>query len=201
MEAPGVSHPAADLTDDDRRESEIDVDALARGDAAALDAFYRELFEPVYAFAFWRVGGQRQDAEDVTQETFLIALRTIKSFERRASLQSWVCGIAKNLARARRRSHDRDEPTADLTALASEPLAEGVVARGETQAIVGAALSELPAHYQRALVDKYVHGRSFEEMARAENRSAKAVESTVQRAKGVLSAALRRQSFLPGDER
>jgi RNA polymerase sigma factor (sigma-70 family) len=199
MEAPDVSH-AADLPDDDRQPAEIDVDALARGDAAALDAFYRELFEPVYAFAFWRVGGQRQDAEDVTQETFLIALRTIKSFERRASLQSWVCGIAKNLARARRRTHDRDDAP-ELDTVATEPLAESVVARGETQAIVGAALSELPPHYQRALVDKYVHDRSFEEMARAENRSAKAVESTVQRAKGALSAALRRLSFLPGDER
>jgi RNA polymerase sigma-70 factor (ECF subfamily) len=184
-EAPETEEPAFDLA------------ALGRGDPAAVDTFYRALFEPVYAFVFWRVGGVRQDAEDVTQETFLTALRTLSSFQRRASLQTWVCGIARNLARERLRARDRDAARSGdagvlraLALIASEPLAEGVLAREETHRRVGTALSGLPIHYQQALVEKYVHGRSFVEMARAQNRSPKAVESTVQRAKAALADAL-----------
>jgi len=179
-------------------EPAVDLAGLGRGDPAVVDAFYRALFEPVYAFVFWRVGGVRQDAEDVTQETFLTALRTIASFERRASLQTWVCGIARNLARERLRARARDgasDPAVNraLALVASEPLAEGVLAREETLERAGAALSELPPHYQQALVDKYVHGRSFAEMARAQNRSPKAIESTVQRAKAAFAEALSQQ--------
>jgi RNA polymerase sigma-70 factor, ECF subfamily len=174
----------------------LDLAAIGRRDPAAVEAFYRTLFEPVYAFVFWRVGGVRQDAEDVTQETFLTALRTIGSFEGRASLQTWVCGIARNLAHERVRARARD--TRDdgveraLALIASAPVPETVAAREETHLRVGAALSALPAHYQEALVDKYVHGRSFAEMARARQRSPKAVESTVQRAKVAFTEALAR---------
>jgi RNA polymerase sigma-70 factor (ECF subfamily) len=195
QEAPGTEEPAFDLA------------ALGRGDPAAVDAFYRALFEPVYAFVFWRVGGVRQDAEDVTQETFLTALRTLASFQQRASLQTWVCGIARNLARERLRARDRDAARGSdadvlraLALIASEPIAEGVLAREETHLRVGTALSGLPVHYQQALVDKYVHGRSFAEMARAENRSPKAVESTVQRAKAAFAEALARGSSGVDDE-
>ena len=52
--------------------------------------------------------------------------------------------------------------------------------------------AELPQHYQRALVDKYVNGLTFAQMADAQDRSAKAVESTVQRAKQALIEALLR---------
>jgi hypothetical protein len=47
----------------------LDLAALGRRSPAAVEAFYRALCEPVYAFVFWRVGGIRQDAEDITQET------------------------------------------------------------------------------------------------------------------------------------
>lgn len=175
-----------------------DLAALGRRDPGAVEAFYRALFEPVYAFVYWRVGGVRQDAEDVTQETFLTALRTIGSFEGRATLQTWVCGIARNLARERLRARQRDTRGADggveraLALIASEPLPESAAAREETHLRVGAALSTLPVHYQEALVDKYVRGRSFAEMARTLDRSPKAVESTVQRAKAALIEALAR---------
>jgi RNA polymerase sigma-70 factor (ECF subfamily) len=185
--APGATETAAPL----------DLAALGRRDPAAVEAFYRALFEPVYAFVFWRVGEVRQDAEDVTQETFLTALRTIGSFEGRASLQTWVCGIGRNLARERVRARGRDAGGDEaveraLALIASEPVAENVAAREETHLRVGSALSALPVHYQEALVDKYVHGRSFAEMARAQQRSPKAVESTVQRAKVAFTEALAR---------
>ncbi len=167
----------------------IDPAGLARGDAAAVEAFYRELFEPIYAFVYWRVGGDRQDAEDVTQETFVTALASVARFEGRSSLYVWVCGIARNLAHARVRSRGRAgvEPAAEGGAQAAP---DHLLERAQTDRLVGLALTELPPHYQRALLDKYVQQRSFAEMAAEQRCSPKAVESTVQRAKRALAAAL-----------
>jgi RNA polymerase sigma-70 factor (ECF subfamily) len=175
----------------------IDLTAVATGDAAATEALYRELFEPVYAFVFWRVGGVRSDAEDVTQETFVTALSTVDRFQGRSSLHTWICGIARNLAHARVRARARDAGSPDATerteiAVGPEGSPERLLEKAQTDQLVGRALTELPPHYQRALLEKYVNQRSFSEMA-AEGRSTpKAVEGVVQRAKGALAAALAR---------
>ena len=173
----------------------IDLAALASGDGPAVEALYRELFEPVYAFVFWRVGGVRSDAEDVTQETFLTALSSLDRFQGRSSLHTWMCGIARNLALARVRGRARDaggslDPAE--TAVGSDGSPERLLEKAQTDRLVGRALTELPPHYQRALLEKYVQHRSFSEMA-AEGRSTpKAVEGVVQRAKGALAEALAR---------
>jgi RNA polymerase sigma-70 factor (ECF subfamily) len=175
------------------QEAVIDPAALARGDAVVVEAFYRELFEPIYGFVFWRVGGVRQDAEDVTQETFVTALGNIGRFEGRSSLYVWVCGIAKNLAHARLRARRRpDGDPARETSAGVQAAPDHLLERAQTDHLVGRALTELPPHYQRALLDKYVRHRSFAEMAAEQRCSAKAVESTVQRAKRALAAALAR---------
>jgi RNA polymerase sigma-70 factor (ECF subfamily) len=172
--------------------SAIDVAAVARGEAAALDTFYRELFEPVYAFVYWRVGGVRQDAEDVTQETFVTALATLGRFEGRSALSTWVCGIARNLAHARVRSRARNGVTTGDRTPGHDGTPERLLERAQTDRLVGLALTELPPHYQRALLEKYVQQKSFVEMAADTRSTAKAVEGTVQRAKRALTLALAR---------
>lgn len=178
---------------DDQAGTATDLGALARGDAAAVDAFYRELLEPVYAFVFWRVGGVRSDAEDVTQETFVTALASLARFEGRSSLYTWVCGIARNLAhdRLRRRARDGQDTAGAADAGGALP-PDSLLERAETEELVGRALTELPPHYQRALLEKYVQHRSFAEMAAADHTTAKAVEGIVQRAKRALAVALAR---------
>jgi RNA polymerase sigma-70 factor, ECF subfamily len=175
------------------------VAALARADRGAVEELYREMFEPVYAFVYWRVNGVRADAEDVTQETFVTALAQIQRFEQRSSLYTWVCGIARNLAHARVRARGRGGAAEDrdpVRAAAPAPAAPDLLLeRAQAESLVGAALTELPPHYQRALLDKYVRQRSFVEMALADGVSAKAVESTVQRAKRALAEALARRGL------
>jgi RNA polymerase sigma-70 factor (ECF subfamily) len=176
----------------------VDAGALARGEPPAIEAFCRELLEPVYAFVFWRVNGDRQDAEDVTQETFLAALATIDRFEGRSSLRTWVCGIAKNLARERVRARARQprEPAP----VGGPPAPDTLLEEAQTERLVGLALTELSPQYQRALLDKYVHQQSFAEMAAATRSTAKAVESLVQRAKRALAEGVRRLGLGPRGE-
>jgi RNA polymerase sigma factor (sigma-70 family) len=68
-----------------------------RGDAEAFGHLYEEHVWNVYGFFGYRVAS-RQEAEDLTQATFENALKAFHRFDRkRASFQTWVMTIARNL--------------------------------------------------------------------------------------------------------
>lgn len=169
-------------------------DRILAGDREASAYLFRSQFEALYEFAHYRVGGDRSSAEDVVQETFMVALESLKHFDGRASLHTWLCGIAKNKIRAQRRKRkpvaledvlaDSDgEIDAILSRVASEPLPDWVLERKETAELVGATLSSLPPDYRRALVGKYVDGHSVAQISGAVGKSAKATESMLTRAR------------------
>jgi RNA polymerase sigma-70 factor (ECF subfamily) len=168
-------------------ESQLRVEALARLEPAAVDAFYREFVDDVFAFACFRLAGHRADAEEVTQETFMIALRQVGTFRGESTLRTWLFGIARNRARERMRDRERWQPLPDLEAV---DLSDQVAQSEQTAARVGAVLAELSPEYRRALEDKYVRGWKLAEMAQRRGRSLKAVESLVVRARRAFAEAL-----------
>lgn len=56
---------------------------------------YRTYFSEVYKFIF-NLSGSKEIAEDITQETFIKALKGIKNFDGSCKLTVWLCQIAKN---------------------------------------------------------------------------------------------------------
>ena len=128
------------------------------------------------------------------QDTFLVALESLESFDERASLQAWLCGIARNKIRAARRKQ-RPRALADVLAdsdadidailadVAREPLPESVLERRETSDLVGATLSSVTPEYRAALIARYVEGRSVAEVAAAGGQNYKAAESRLTRAR------------------
>lgn len=167
---------------------------IQAGERGAAEAFVERHLDPLYEFVHYRVGGDRATAEDVVQDTLLVALRGLGGFDGRSSLHTWLCGIAKNKIRAERRKR-RPQPLEDvlsevdqdihaiLAEVASEPLPEWVLERQETAELVGATLSSLPPEYRRALVAKYVDGLSVAEIAAQTGKGVKAAESTLHRAR------------------
>ena len=57
----------------------------------------KKYLKPVYGFAL-RYVGNREDAEDVTQETFIKAWKNLKKFDQQKSFKTWIFTIAKNTA-------------------------------------------------------------------------------------------------------
>jgi RNA polymerase sigma-70 factor (TIGR02960 family) len=188
------------------------VDLISRARAGDGDAF-RELTEPHHRelrVHCYRMLGSLQDAEDALQDTLLDAWRGIGSFERRASLRTWLYRIATNrclnvLRAARRRPApwnvpgvDPPEPTrlGEVTWL--EPFPDtlvdtepGPAARYErTEAISLAfvtALQTLPPRQLAVLILRDVLGFPAAEVAGMLDATVDAVHSALKRARAGLA--------------
>ncbi len=169
-------------------------DRILGGDRAAAEELFQRHLDPLYEFVHYRVGGDRGTAEDVVQDTFLVALERLNSFDGRSTLHTWLCGIAKNKIRGVRRRRSPmlledaidsadDEIHSILASVESEALPEWILERQETQDLVGATLSSLTPEYRSLLLEKYVDERSVKELAAASGRGEKATESALHRAR------------------
>lgn len=179
----------------ERTARDLDLrDRIASGEIGAAESLLGEHLDSLFEFVHYRIGRDRSRVEDVVQETFLVALRDIQSFDGRSSLHTWLCGIAKNKIRSERRkrapmsledalANSDSEIDAILSEVSREPLPDAVLEKQETRDLVGATLSSLSPDYRRALIEKYVEGRSTAEIAGRVGKSEKAAESTLTRAR------------------
>lgn len=62
----------------------------------SFDQVYEEYFEQVYRYIL-SISQNQNLAEEITQETFYKALRSLDKFRGESSLKSWLCAIAKNI--------------------------------------------------------------------------------------------------------
>ncbi|MEE3326363.1 MAG: sigma-70 family RNA polymerase sigma factor [Myxococcota bacterium] len=69
------------------------IEALSNGEVGRFQELYQKYRDRVFGFAMRR-SGNRADAEDITQETFLQVHRSISTYKGRASLSTWIFGIA-----------------------------------------------------------------------------------------------------------
>ena len=62
----------------------------------SFDQIYQTCFDPVYRYVL-SLSRSKTTAEEITQETFFKALRSLDQFQGKSSLKSWLCAIARNL--------------------------------------------------------------------------------------------------------
>jgi RNA polymerase sigma-70 factor (ECF subfamily) len=147
--------------------------------------------------------GDRQEAEDLTQEVFLRLYRSRHSYQPRARFATWLFHVSQNVARNALRSRRR-RPALRLEALASpaDPgAAEALLTdrgegpsrrmeRSELAGVVRAAVSSL-AGRQRAAVELHqFHDRTYAEVAAELDMTPKAAKSLLYRARNELREAL-----------
>jgi DNA-directed RNA polymerase specialized sigma24 family protein len=78
------------------------ISAAADGDMAAFEHLYRRYSPRIYGLCL-RLTGNREAAEDCTQETFIDAWRALFRFEGRSSFSTWLHSIAIRAVLSRRR--------------------------------------------------------------------------------------------------
>lgn len=160
--------------------------AVLRGDAEAWRRWHEETASGLLAFVRWRSGGDRHLADEIAQETWLVAVREIKRYDPLAApFAAWLRGIADHLLRnyLRRRQVRANHALDDQHAAADAGPSRAMEDR-EHAARVAAALALLPPRYEAALRAKYVDGATVHEIAQLLGTTNKSVESLLTRARG-----------------
>jgi RNA polymerase sigma-70 factor, ECF subfamily len=176
--------------------SELDDCALlslaASGDQRALETLCQRNWRPVYR-SFARYTSDPFEAEDLTQEVFLRALRALPQFaDTGVPYTAYLLRIATNLARDRWRARPaRLVPLGDIVERpAREPGPDGLAVESDRRAALLRALDRLGSDQRAVLRLRILEGRSTDEVAALTNRSAAAVRQLQVRALAALRAAL-----------
>jgi RNA polymerase sigma-70 factor (ECF subfamily) len=146
---------------------------------AEFQTVFAEHKDAVFRFA-WRMCASRAAAEDITQDVFLALLRNPERFDpSRATLRTFLLGVARNLARKRWRTEHRFE------ALDTEAIAPADVdlESGDLGSIVGRAVRALPPLQREAVILCEYEDLTLAEIARAVDADVGTVKSRLHRAR------------------
>ncbi|MFT7484801.1 MAG: RNA polymerase sigma-70 factor (ECF subfamily) [Candidatus Paceibacteria bacterium] len=138
------------------------------GDQDAFDALVRSHFARVYALLF-RMHSNHEDAEDLAQECFIKAQRSIQFFRAESSFSTWLYRIALHQSRDHFRSRSRRPRLAPLpeegmpASSTSGPLTESLTR--EMGTALRDAIDQLPHKLRAALLLRTQEGMEYEQMA------------------------------------
>jgi RNA polymerase sigma-70 factor (ECF subfamily) len=139
------------------------------GDRAAFEELVRRTSQLLFARLYLETGDTHR-AEDLVQETFLLAFRSVKDLDNPASFRSWLLKIAQNVAidaarrdLARKRFSVVGSQSAQLNSVADKSAdADEQAAQEETRQQILAFLRSLPEEYRLPLTLRYITGADYE---------------------------------------
>ena len=152
----------------------------------AFERLYRKHVLDVYRYALVLLRSP-EDAEDVTQATFLNAYRAFVQGERRRATRKWLLGIAHEICSRRERQESSRPEHVELGDAAEQAVPDEA---GPTAAEVSRALGRLAFNQRAALVMREIEGRPYQEIAEILDVSVGGVESLVFRARRALREQL-----------
>ena len=166
------------------------AEPIALGDEARFVAFYDAAVGDVFRYVHRATAGDRALAEDLTQETFMAAVRSFNGGQPDAFTMPWIIGVARHklIDHYRRQSREqrklvmvwnagaRDEPALDLHDLT---VAESMQ-----------MLRDLPPMHRVILVLRYIDDLPVAEVAKLIGRSLSATQSMIVRARASLEQNL-----------
>jgi len=167
------------------------VAAHISGDGTAFARLTERYTPRIYRFTY-RMVGQPQDAEDITQETFVKVWRYSKRYRSNERFQAWIFKIARNTAidwmRKRKQLVFSDFESAEgdnvlmLTTRDPEPLPDALVAKAQDAALLERVIQKLPAPQREVLLLHYHEYLSFNEIGHILDKPLDTVKSRHYRA-------------------
>jgi RNA polymerase sigma-70 factor (ECF subfamily) len=186
-------------------DEDLFIEKLKAGDADAFDVLVDRFSGEIFGLLY-RLTNNAEESHDLTQETFLKALRSIKSFRAEAELKTWLCRIAINESRNRfrwwkRRRRDvtisLDETVGNTELTFSETLSDPSISpedealRRERGVLIKAALDEVPEAYREAVILCDIEGLSYDETAEVLGIGLGTVKSLISRGREELRRRLK----------
>jgi RNA polymerase sigma-70 factor (ECF subfamily) len=168
--------------------------------SATAASLYERYHDRVYGYCLYKLGN-REEAEDATQTTFLLVLRALERGVVPRLEANWLFTIAQNACRCRARTRGRGREHEVL----SDPQVLQEVAPGHNGAceeLVGLdeALADMPELQRRAIILREWRGCSYREIAQQLGLTGSAVETLIFRARRSLAQRLEHQT-LPSKRR
>lgn len=165
------------------------IQQFREGDPGAFDALYQRHLPSVYNRVRYTI--PESDVEDVTQEVFMAALKSLPSFRGEAQFSTWLRTLINHKVAEyyRRRNRKSEAPQV--------PLAEAVQ-RGEGNSsklmeerlALRTALSQLPGQYRDVILLRFAEGMQFNEIAELTGQNLEATKSLFRRAVSALRNSL-----------
>jgi RNA polymerase sigma-70 factor (ECF subfamily) len=158
-------------------ETEEAVLRFLEGEEEAFSRIVRRWERKIYNLA-WHMLGNREDAQDIVQETFLSVFKSIRNLREPSSFPTWIYKITLNHCRARRKFrssifllHDSlsDQTENELELLQEKQSARDSSNSLEAMDIINKAMADLSDDHRTAIVLKEYVGLSLEEMANVMN--------------------------------
>jgi RNA polymerase sigma-70 factor (ECF subfamily) len=159
---------------------------IIAGQQEAFRLLYERHLPAVYNRVRYRI--PESDVEDVTQEVFITALQSLKSFKGHAKFSTWL----RTLTNRRVADFYRNKEVSEIQ---SEPLrGDGEIIRieqlkvaskitvSDDKIVLREALMKLPDHYQEILLLRFAEGLKFREIATNMGQSFEATKSLYRRA-------------------
>jgi RNA polymerase sigma-70 factor, ECF subfamily len=175
-----AARPANDSTDQVRRL----VERAQQGDREALEELYLIHFDRIYSYLHMSVGN-RHDAEDLTTQTFLRMLESIKKFRwQSAPFSAWLFRIAHNLAMDHFRATRRWQPEEEVPEPVgeTEPSAEAAALQSIGRQSMLDLIENLSQEQKQVLTLKFVFNLPNAEVATILEKTEGAIKSLQHRA-------------------
>ncbi|HEX3913466.1 MAG TPA: RNA polymerase sigma factor [Steroidobacteraceae bacterium] len=162
------------------------IAAAAAGDTAAFERLYRQFSPRVYGLCL-RLTGQREAAEDCTQESFVAAWRGLGRFERRSRFSTWLHKIAVNCVLSRRKGLRAEYEVAEPALGLPDRADPGT---GAPPLDVERAIAKLPDGARHVLVLVGIYGYSHAQAAGTLGIAEGTCKAQLHRARQLLAATL-----------
>jgi RNA polymerase sigma-70 factor (ECF subfamily) len=151
------------------------------GDEAKFRDWYDATLPRVYRYLVARCAGDDALAEELTQQTFVEAIRQRHRFDGRSDVVTWMCAIGRNKLVDHFRRQGREVRRQERLIAGNQEAPDSFWRAAETREAVESALSELPHDQRLALLFRYLDGMSVREVAHTLGRGEKATESLLAR--------------------
>jgi RNA polymerase sigma-70 factor (ECF subfamily) len=183
-----------------RTERDLDLRRLVRqcvgGDQAAMLALVERFRGQVFGLCY-RMLGQRQDAEDAAQETFVRVLKNLHRWDPARDFEPWLLAIAGNRCRTALATRKRRPAGSDALIDQLPDDAPDLAAARHLAEEVHLALAEVRDDYRQAFVLFHEQELSYAEIAETMEVPLGTVKTWVHRARRELIDLLRRRGALP----
>lgn len=172
------------------------IERAKKGEEEAFEVIYECYEKAIYRLAY-KMLNNREDAFDVTQETFVRAYLAIGQTKPELNLNAWLHCIAANRCRDIRRRqklvkwvswepiHSTNRNTAQRTTSSSSEQ-EYQIIRQEIRQEVREILQKLPTNYRQSLIMYEYDGLSYQEIAQSLGLTVSAVKAQLYRARSCL---------------